>query len=310
MDQGSRGGEGACTHPHQPSRAGEGGSNPQPLPGPSQGQASTSFPIVSNCTQASPVSCPSSVPSSSPQPENSRSLWSPLRQRAAGTPPEESSVHGVGAEEGQWSRAHPRGKGGEYNLLQAFPAQQPARCGRKGASGWYEGLDGSRSGQPAHPSPKQGCSELHAGRGRGRVPATPQLPEDSPHLPLGSAPGRALSSDGAGEGPCPTCLAPPVQLQVPPAALDPEGRVPATGASSGPAPLAVPVRGGQALPVAPMATTRRRKASGSGSSACRTRWRCAGGNAPFPQSQAASEPGAGGSSHPSTPESGSGSGPS
>lgn len=89
--------------------------------------------------------------------------------------------------------------------------------------------------------------------------------------------------------------------------LYPEGRVPATGGSSGPAPLAVLVRGGQALPTAPTATTMRRKASGSGSSACRTHWRSAGGSALFPQSQAASEPGAVDSSHLSTPESGSGS---
>lgn len=89
--------------------------------------------------------------------------------------------------------------------------------------------------------------------------------------------------------------------------LYPEGRVLATAASSGPAPLAVLVQGGQALPTASTATTRRRKASGSGSSACRTRWRCAGGNALFPQSQVASEQGAGGSSHLSVPESGSGS---
>lgn len=86
-----------------------------------------------------------------------------------------------------------------------------------------------------------------------------------------------------------------------------EGRVPAIGASSGPAPLAVLVRGGQALPMAPTATTMRRKASGSGSSACRTRWQSAGGNALFPQSQVASEPGAVDSSHLSAPESGSGS---
>lgn len=86
-----------------------------------------------------------------------------------------------------------------------------------------------------------------------------------------------------------------------------EGRVPAIGASSGPAPLTVLVRGGQALPMAPTATTMRRKASGSGSSACRTRWQSAGGNALFPQSQVASEPGAVDSSHLSAPESGSGS---
>lgn len=172
-----------CLHPPSSALSSWGGGL-QPTAPPramcsSQGQASNSFPIVSNCTQASLLSCSSSAPSSSPQPENSRSLWSPLHQWAAGTPPEESSVHRVGAEEGQWSTAHPQGKGGEYNLLQAFPAQQPSRCGGKGASSLCEGLDGSWSGQPAHPSPKQGCSELHAGRRRGRVPATPQVPEDS-----------------------------------------------------------------------------------------------------------------------------------
>lgn len=89
--------------------------------------------------------------------------------------------------------------------------------------------------------------------------------------------------------------------------LYPEGQVPATEASSGPAPLAVLVRGGHALPVAPIATTMRRKASGSGSSVCRTHWQSAGGNVLFPQSQVASEPGAVDSSHLSMPESGSGS---
>lgn len=41
-----------------------------------------------------------------------------------------------------------------YNLLQAFPAQQPAWQGKERASGWCKGLDGSWPGQPAHPSPR------------------------------------------------------------------------------------------------------------------------------------------------------------
>jgi len=123
----AEGGEGASTHPW-PLHLGEGALSYSPSQSAcfSQGQASTSFPLASNGTQPSPVSCPSHVPSSSPQPENSRSFRSPLRQRAAGTPPEESSVHGVGAEEGHWrSPVHPRGKGGG---ITRYRPSQPSRA--------------------------------------------------------------------------------------------------------------------------------------------------------------------------------------
>lgn len=49
-------------------------------------------------------------------------------------------------------------------------------------------------------------------------PSHTTVPGRFPYLPLASAPGRAPSSNGAGEGPCPICLAPPLQLQVPPVA--------------------------------------------------------------------------------------------
>lgn len=163
-----------------------------------------------------------------------------------------------------------------------------------------------------HPSPKQGCSEPHAGQGTeagaGSQPchSSWQIPTPPPGLCLrqgtklqwswgGTMPNLPGSSSSAAGPSSRIC------------SLYPEGQVPATEASSGPAPLAVLVRGGHALPVAPIATTMRRKASGSGSSVCRTHWQSAGGNVLFPQSQVASEPGAVDSSHLSMPESGSGS---
>lgn len=206
----------------------------------------------------------------------------------------------------------PLGKGRGYNLLQAFPAWQLAQQGRKGPVAGVKGWTDSGLGSLLIPAPSRVLRTTCRPRkgGRGRVPATSRAPGRFPHLPLGSAPGRALSFNRAGEGTIPnvpgssssaagsfshTC------------SLYPESQVPATGAGSGLASLTVLVRGSQALPAAPTATTMRRKASGSGSSACRTRWWCAGGNALFPQSQAASEPGARGSSHLLAPESGSGS---
>lgn len=194
-----------------------------------------------------------------------------------------------------------------------FPNPAAGMLGKKRASGWCKGLDGSWLRQPVHPSPKQGCSEPHAGQGTeagaGSQPchSSWQIPIPPPGLcprqgtklqwswggTMPNLPGASSSAAGSSSHTC---------------SLYPEGRVPATEANSGPAPLAVLVQGGQALPVAPRATTMRRKASGSGSSACRTHWRSAGGSALFPQSQVASEPGAVDSSHLSTPESGSGSG--
>lgn len=114
----------------------------------------------------------------------------------------------------------PSGKWREYHLQKAFPAQQPAWWGKKRASGWCKGLDGFWLRQPVHPSPKQGaqnCMQAKEQR-QGRGPSHTTVPGRFPRLPLASAPGRAPSSNGAGEGPCPICLAPPVQLQVPPAA--------------------------------------------------------------------------------------------
>lgn len=204
----------------------------------------------------------------------------------------------------------PSGKQRGYHLLKAFPTQQLAWWGKKRASGWCKGVDGSWLRQPVHPSPKQGCSEPHAGQGTeagaGSQPchSSWQIPTLPPGLcprqgtklqwswrgTMPNLPGSSSSAAGSSSHIC---------------SLYPEGRVPATGASSGSAPLAVLVRSGQALPVAPRATTMRRKASGSGSSACRTHWQSAGGSALFPQSQVASEPGAVDSSHLSTPESGS-----
>lgn len=59
----------------------------------------------------------------------------------------------------------PSGKQRGYHLLKAFPTQQLAWWGKKRASGWCKGVDGSWLRQPVHPSPKQGCSEPHAGQG-------------------------------------------------------------------------------------------------------------------------------------------------
>lgn len=111
----------------------------------------------------------------------------------------------------------PSGKRKGCNPLQAFPAWQLAWRGKgpvAGVKGWTDPGPGSL----LIPAPGRGAqNHMQAKEGR-QGPSHTMAPSGFPHLPLGSAPGRAPSSNGAGEGPCPTCLAPPVQLQVPPAA--------------------------------------------------------------------------------------------
>lgn len=112
----------------------------------------------------------------------------------------------------------PSGKGRGYNPLQAFPAWQLARRGRKGPVAGVKGWTDPGPGSLLIPAPSRGAQNSMQAREGRQGPSYATAPSGFPHLPLGSAPGRALSSDRAGEGPCPTCLAPPVQLQVPPAA--------------------------------------------------------------------------------------------
>lgn len=166
----------------------------------------------------------------------------------------------------------------------------------------------ARSSQPQARVLRTACRPRN--RGRSRVPAIPQFLVDSHTFPwpLPQAGHQAPMELGRDHARSAWLLQFSCRFLQSHCSLYPERRVPATGASSGPAPLAVLVQGGQALPMAPTATTMRRTASGSGSSACRTHWRSAGGSALFPQSQVASEPGAVDSSRLSTPESGSGSG--
>lgn len=57
----------------------------------------------------------------------------------------------------------PSGKGRRYNPTPGLPSPAAGMAGKKRASGWCKGLDGSWPRQPAHPSCKEGCSELHAG---------------------------------------------------------------------------------------------------------------------------------------------------
>lgn len=113
----------------------------------------------------------------------------------------------------------PSGKGRGYNLLQAFPARQQARQGRKGPVAGVKGWTDPGPGSLLIPAPSRGAqNRMQAEGGRqGQGSSHTTAPSRFPHLPLGPAPGRAPSSDRAREGPCPTCLAPLVQLQVPPA---------------------------------------------------------------------------------------------
>ena len=170
----------------------------------------------------------------------------------------------------------PSGKGRGYNPLQAFPARQPARRGRKGPVAGVEVWTDPGPGSLLIPAPGRGAqNHMQAEEGRqGQGPSHATAPSGFPHLPPGlcsrqgtelrwswggtvpDLPGSSSSAAGSSSRTC---------------SLYPEGRVPATGAGGGLAPLAVLVQGGQALPAAPTATTMRRKASGSGSSACRTR---------------------------------------
>lgn len=73
----------------------------------------------------------------------------------------------------------PSGKRRGYHLLKAFPAKQLAWWGKKRASGWREGLDGSWlcSSQPQAGVLRTACRPRNGGRGR--VSATPQFLADS-----------------------------------------------------------------------------------------------------------------------------------
>lgn len=186
----------------------------------SQGQASTFFPLVSNCTQASPMCCPSYVPSSSLYSQRTAVHCGP--RYASGQqelPLRKAACTGLG---------HWRDSGGVQHTLReregvspakGLPSQAAGMVGKK-KKGPVAGVRGWTDPGSVHPSPKQGCSELHAGQGTeagaGSQPCHSSWQIPTP--PLASAPGRAPSSHGAGEGPCPICLALPVQPQVPPAA--------------------------------------------------------------------------------------------
>lgn len=115
----------------------------------------------------------------------------------------------------------PSGKQRGYHLLKAFPAWQLAWWGKKkgpvaGVKGWTD--PGSDS--LFIPDPSRGAqNRMQAKEQRQEQgPSHATVPGRFPHLPLDSAPGRAPSSNGAGEAPCPICLAPSIQLQVLPAA--------------------------------------------------------------------------------------------
>lgn len=147
-------------------------------------------------------------------------MWSPLCQWAAGTPPEESSVHGLGHWRDMEEYSTPSGKWRGYHLLKAFPAWQLAWWGKEGPVAGVKGWTDPSSGSPFIPAPSRGAqNRMQAKEQRQEQgPSHTTVPGRFPHLPLAPAPGRTPSSNGAGEGPCPFCLAPPVQLQVPPVA--------------------------------------------------------------------------------------------
>lgn len=104
------------------------------------------------------------------------------------------------------------------SLLKAFPAWQLAWWGKNGPVAGIKGWTDPGSGSPFIPAPSRGAqNRMQANEQRQEQgPSHTTVPGRFPHLPLAPAPGRAPSSNGAGEGPCPFCLAPPVQLQVPP----------------------------------------------------------------------------------------------
>lgn len=89
---------------------------------------------------------------------------------------------------------------------------------RKGPVAGVKGWTDPGRGSLLIPAPGRDAQNRMQAEGGRQGPSHATAPDGFPHLPLGSAPGRALSSDGAGEGLCPACLAPPVQLQVPLAA--------------------------------------------------------------------------------------------
>lgn len=113
----------------------------------------------------------------------------------------------------------PSGKQRGYHLLKAFPTRQLACWGKKGPVAGVKGWTDPGSGSLFIPAPSRGAQNRMQAKERrqGQGPSHATVPGRFPYLPLASAPGRAPSSNGAGEGPCPICLAPPVQLQVPPA---------------------------------------------------------------------------------------------
>lgn len=107
-----------------------------------------------------------------------------------------------------------------YHLLKAFPAWQLAWWGKKGPVAVVKGWTDPGSGSlfiPASSRGAQNCMQAKERR-QGQSPSHATVPSRFPYLPPASTPGRAPTSNGAVEGPCPICLAPPVQLQVPPAA--------------------------------------------------------------------------------------------
>lgn len=122
-----------------------------------------------------------------------------------------------------------RDSGGVQNTLREAERVSPAKglpnpaagmVGKKkgpvaGVKGWTD----PGSGSLFIPAPSRDAQNRMQAKERkqGQGPSHATVPGRFPHLPLASAPGRAPSSNGAGEGPCPICLAPPVQLQVPPA---------------------------------------------------------------------------------------------
>lgn len=125
-------------------------------------------------------------------------------------------MHGVGAPEGQWSTAHPQGNGGGITA-KGLPSQAAGTVGKKGPVADVKGWTDPGS---AHPSPKQGCSEPHAGQGtEAGAGSQPQHRSwQIPTPPPGLCPRRCTKLQRSCGETMPICVAPPVQLQVPPAA--------------------------------------------------------------------------------------------
>lgn len=166
--------------------------------------------------------CPSDVPSSSLYQRTAVHCGPRYARGQQELPLRKAACTGLG---------HGRDTGGVQHTLRETEGVSPAKGlpspaagvvgGKKGpVAGVKKGWTDPGSGSLLIPAPSRGAqNRMQAKEQRqGQRPSHATVPGRFLHLPPASAPGRAPSSSGAGEGPCPICLAPPVQLQVPPAA--------------------------------------------------------------------------------------------